>query len=105
MSGWASEKMRSFPCATKSSLTNLRTKRNSGHQQILEDKVEEKEEAKLSEWASMVLCGKESAFQCRKRGFDPCVGKIPWRRKWQPTPVFLTGKSHRQPGGLQFMES
>ena len=28
--------------------------------------------------------------------FDPCVGKIPWRRKWQPTPVFLPGKSHGQ---------
>ena len=28
--------------------------------------------------------------------FDPWVGKIPWRRKWQPTLVFLPGKSHRQ---------
>ena len=28
--------------------------------------------------------------------FDPLVRKIPWRRKWQPTPVFLPGKSHRQ---------
>ena len=26
--------------------------------------------------------------------FDPWVGKIPWRRKWQPTPLFLPGKSH-----------
>ena len=26
--------------------------------------------------------------------FDPCVGKIPWRRKWQPTPVFLPGEFH-----------
>ena len=26
--------------------------------------------------------------------FNPWVGKIPWRRKWQPTPVFLPGKSH-----------
>jgi len=37
--------------------------------------------------------------QCRKHrrlGFDPCVGKIPWRRKWQPTPVFSPEKSHRQ---------
>ena len=25
--------------------------------------------------------------------FNACVGKIPWRRKWQPTPVFLPGKS------------
>ena len=28
--------------------------------------------------------------------FDPWVRKIPWRREWQPTPVFLPGKSHRQ---------
>ena len=42
------------------------------------------------------LSGKESAFQCRRRGFNPWVGKIPWRRKWQPTPVFLPGESHGQ---------
>ena len=29
-------------------------------------------------------------------GFNPWVGKIPWSRKWQPTPVFLAGKFHRQ---------
>ena len=28
--------------------------------------------------------------------FDPWVGKIPWSRTWQPTPVFLPGESHRQ---------
>ena len=27
-------------------------------------------------------------------GFDPWVGKFPWRRKWQPTPVFLPGEFH-----------
>ena len=42
------------------------------------------------------LDGKESACQCKRCGFDPWVGKIPWRRKWQPTPVFLPGKSHGQ---------
>ena len=39
---------------------------------------------------------KESACQCRRRKrhrFDPWVGKIPWRQKWQPTPIFLPGKS------------
>ena len=39
--------------------------------------------------------GKESACQCRL-GFDPWVGKSPWRRKWHPTPVPLLGKSHGQ---------
>ena len=29
-------------------------------------------------------------------GFDPWVGKVPWRRAWQPTPVFLPGESHGQ---------
>ena len=44
-------------------------------------------------------CGKESASQCRSRGrcrFDPWVGKIPLRRKWHPTPVFLPEKFHGQ---------
>ena len=38
--------------------------------------------------------GKESVCWCRRLGFDPSVGNIPWRRKWQPTPVFLPGESH-----------
>ena len=45
--------------------------------------------------------GKESACQCRRRkrhGFDPWVGKLPWRRNGN-TPVFLPGKSHG-PRGL-----
>ena len=40
--------------------------------------------------------GKESACQCRRPEFGPSVGKIPQRRKWQPTPVFLPGESHGQ---------
>ena len=42
------------------------------------------------------LSGKESACQCRRLGFHPWIRKIPWRRKWQPTPVFLPKKSHGQ---------
>ena len=42
------------------------------------------------------LSDKESACQCRRHRFKTWVGKIPWRRKWQPTPIFLTGKSHGQ---------
>ena len=33
---------------------------------------------------------------CRRPEFDPWVGKIPWRREWLPTPVFLPGESHGQ---------
>ena len=34
--------------------------------------------------------------ECRRPGFDPWVRKIPWRRAWQPTPVFWSGKFHAQ---------
>ena len=40
--------------------------------------------------------GKELACQCRRyknHRFNPCLGKIPWRRAWQPIPVFLPGES------------
>ena len=43
--------------------------------------------------------GKELACQCRSQErceFARWVRKIPWRRKWQPTPVFLPGKFHKQ---------
>ena len=45
------------------------------------------------------LSGKASTCQCRRCkgcGFDPWVRKIPWSKKWQPTPVFLPGKFHGQ---------
>ena len=35
---------------------------------------------------------KESACQCRRLGFGPWVGKMPWRRKWQPSPAFSPGE-------------
>ena len=47
------------------------------------------------------LSVKEAACQCRRHrrcGFSPWVGKIPWKRKWQPTPVFLLGRLHGQRG-------
>ena len=37
---------------------------------------------------------KSVCLQCGRPGFDPWVRKIPWRKKWQPTPVFLPGKSY-----------
>ena len=36
------------------------------------------------------------ADRCQRQGFNPSVRKIPWRRAWQPTPVFLPGESHGQ---------
>ena len=54
--------------------------------------------------------GKESTCQCRRRrrrGFDSWVRKIPWWRKWGPTPVFFLGKSSgpRSLTGYKYMES
>ena len=46
-------------------------------------------------------------MRCVRPGFDPCVGAIPWRRAWQPTPVFLPRESPctEEPGGLQSVAS
>ena len=43
---------------------------------------------------SLVVQMVENPPTMRRPGFDPWVGKIPWRRAWQPTPVFLPGESH-----------
>ena len=54
----------------------------------------------LSDWTELKgWGGKESACQCRRHKrckFNPWIGKIPWRKKWQPTPVFLPGQFHGQ---------
>ena len=64
-----------------------------------------KSRTQLSDWTECIsglpwrLSGKDSTCQFRRHkshGFNAWVGKIPWRRKWQPTPVFLPGKCHRQ---------
>ena len=47
---------------------------------------------RLSWW----LSGEESTCLCRRCRCNPWLRQIPWRRKWQPTPVFLPGKSHGQ---------
>ena len=46
-------------------------------------------------------------YECGRPGFDLWMGKVPWRRKWQPTTIFLPGKSNgqRSLAGLQFMAS
>ena len=48
----------------------------------------------VAQWGRICLPMQETQGRslCRARG----EGAIPWRRKWQPTPVFLPGKSHRQ---------
>ena len=49
------------------------------------------------------LNGKESTCQCRRPVFNSWVGKIPWRGRWQPTPVFLPGECHGQRSLMGYM--
>ena len=54
---------------------------------------------KYTRWLPRWQSGREPACPCRRRKrhrFSPRVGKSPWRRKWQRTPVFLSGESHRR---------
>ena len=40
--------------------------------------------------------GERICLQCRRPGFHPWVGRIPWRREWQPSPVLLPRETHGQ---------
>jgi len=44
-------------------------------------------------WASLVLQMAKNPPAIWEAGFDPWIGKIPWRRAWQPIPIFLPGES------------
>ena len=60
----------------------------------------------FTSWASLVAQVVKN-LHCRRPGFNSWVGKIPWRREWQPSPVFLPGEFHGQrslaivPGGCK----
>ena len=45
-------------------------------------------------WVSLVVQLVKNPLQCGRPGFDPWVGKIPWRREWLPTPVFWPREFH-----------
>ena len=47
-------------------------------------------------WASLVAQRIKCLPAMQETRFDPWVGKIPWRREWQPSPVLLPGESHGQ---------
>ena len=51
---------------------------------------------RASQGALVVKNQPANAGDIMRCGFDPWVGKIPWKRKWEPTPVFLPGESHGQ---------
>ena len=46
-----------------------------------------------TKWASLLAQLVKNRLKCRRPQFDSWVGKIPWRRAWQPIPVFLPGES------------
>ena len=50
----------------------------------------------LLTFKTLWLRWKRIHLQCRRPRFDPWVGKIPWRREWLTTPVFLPGEFHGQ---------
>ena len=50
----------------------------------------------MTQWLKDKIC-----LQSRRHGFNPWVMKIPWRRKWQPTPASLPGKFYGQKGAWQ----
>ena len=50
-------------------------------------------------WASLLAQMVKNHLQCKRHerhGFDLCVGKVPWKREWLPTPVFWPGEFHGQ---------
>ena len=63
-----------------------------------------KSRTRLSDWtelkvylgASLMAQTVNKCLQGRRHRFNPWIGKIPWRRKWQPTTVFLPGEFHGQ---------
>ena len=66
------------------------------------EKYAGKAASSVSHWSKMVRKSSEEKLnfqgilQCGRSVFHPWVRKIPWRREWQPTPVFLPGKPHGQ---------
>ena len=68
----------------------------SGSQKVGHDGVTKQHHQTPDNWLPTWRSGKECACQSkrlRRCGFDPWVGKIPWRKKWQPSLVFLLGNS------------
>ena len=66
---------------------------------ILPKTKSQKNSVTIKLWHPGGASDKESTCQCRRHkrwGFDPGAGKIPWRRGWQLTPVFLPGELHGQ---------
>ena len=86
--------------ATHSSILAWRIRRDRGAWQARVHGVTELDTTQVTQsglpGGSEVKASAYVCLQCRRPVFDSWFGKIPWRRKWQPTPVFLPGESHGQ---------
>ena len=100
ISAWFLQQKTALVTARRISQTYRRNRRSLRHSQSKEGTrwqllITPHQWTRLPPW----LSGKESTCNggdAGERGFDLCVGKIPWRRAWQTTPVFLPGKSHNR---------
>ena len=93
-----------IPSCLKSPLTSVTFTevKSSAYIKVLEDKKSAVTQLSPILWRRIPVLvatllpwwfsGIEPAYQCRRHGFEHWAGKIPWRRAWQPTPVFLPGK-------------
>ena len=82
-----------IPCAAQHSQKKKKKRKpNNANMIQIAHKIQTKCLCGLLRW----LSGKESTYHCRRHRFDTWFRKILWRRKWQPIPVFLSGKSHGQ---------
>ena len=63
----------------------------------------EKEEIHVYVGLTRALSGKESTCQCKRRKFNPWIGKVPWTRKWQILILAWSIPWTEEPGGLQSM--
>ena len=61
---------------------------------LLQVALQEAEREKTKRSSHLLYLSQSVCLQCGRPGFDPWVGKIPRRRKWQPTPVFLPEEPH-----------
>ena len=56
-------------------------------------------------WGFLGGSAVKNLLQCKRHGFDPCVRKIPWRRAWQPAPVFFPEESRGQRSLVGYIQS
>ena len=103
---WTEEPGRYSPWSHKKVWHDFATKQHSIDDHLLFCFVKYEQRYEHSSASLVAQTVKKICLQCRC-GFNPLFGKIPWKRAWQPTSVFLPGESPwtEEPVGLQSMGS